>query len=97
MSTEEMQRLAEYRYWKGVSYLQGGDAGLAMEVFDEFLGDFKGHDCVSYEIYAGLAYNYRQIADNMQDSEEKQTVYLKAAEAFDRAEAIIGGSSGDLF
>ena len=90
MSAEDkMKRLAEYRYWRGVSYLQGGDTRLAMEVFDEFLGDFKDHDCVSYELYAGLAYNYRQIADNMQDSEEKEAVYLKAAEAFSRAEGIL--------
>ena len=82
MSTEDkQQRLAEYYYWSGASYLQAGEKEKAREAFDKF----EDLDCGSYELYAGLGYNYREIGDTAEDKEEKDAAYLKAAEAFAKA------------
>ena len=81
MVNEKRVELGELYYWRGVSLDQAGRHDLAIHNRE------KAHELGyrSVEMYRNLGYSYRGKADREEDREEKDRLYLRAAEWFGRA------------
>ena len=81
MVDEKRVELGELYYWRGVSLDQAGRHDLGIQ--DREKADELGYRSV--EMYRNLGYSYRGKADQAEDGEEKDRLYLRAAEWFTRA------------
>ena len=89
MCDETTRNLAKRYYYRALSYVQA-------DKYKEAIADIEKVEelgCASADEYEQLAYWCRTIADNTEDPQEKQTLYLKAAENFTKSIEISESSS----